>query len=222
SAAPSAWCRPPEAVPGDAWEAPLRRGLSFPGPGNPPGRAPPPFTARRRRPTIGPGPLSAAREAIPVKFVDEATILVTAGNGGNGCISFRREKFIPLGGPDGGDGGDGGSVWLVADENLNTLIDFRHQRHFRAQRGQNGMGRQMFGKAGEDVVIRVPVGTEVINVATDEIIGDLTRHGERLLVAKGGTGGKGNVHFKSSVNRAPRKATPGTPGEEREIRLELK
>src|SRR5690606_2862215 len=103
-----------------------------------------------------------------------------------------------------------------------TLIDFRHQRHFRAQRGQNGMGRQMFGKAGEDVVIRVPVGTEVINVATDEIIGDLTRHGERLLVAKGGTGGKGNVHFKSSVNRAPRKATPGTPGEEREIRLELK
>ena len=157
-----------------------------------------------------------------MKFVDEATILVTAGNGGNGCISFRREKFIPLGGPDGGDGGDGGSVWLVADENLNTLIDFRHQRHFRAQRGQNGMGRQMFGKAGEDVVIRVPVGTEVINVATDEIIGDLTRHGERLLVAKGGTGGKGNVHFKSSVNRAPRKATPGTPGEEREIRLELK
>ncbi|KAA2285704.1 Obg family GTPase CgtA [Arenimonas fontis] len=157
-----------------------------------------------------------------MKFVDEATILVSAGNGGNGCISFRREKFIPLGGPDGGDGGDGGSVWLQADENLNTLVDFRHQRHFRAQRGQNGMGRQMFGKAGEDVVIRVPVGTEVINVATDEIIGDLTRHGERLLVARGGTGGKGNVHFKSSVNRAPRKATPGTPGEEREIRLELK
>jgi GTP-binding protein len=157
-----------------------------------------------------------------VKFVDEAQITVTAGNGGNGCISFRREKFIPLGGPDGGDGGDGGSVWLQADENLNTLIDFRHQRHYRAQRGQNGMGRQMFGKAGEDVVIRVPVGTEVINVGTDEIIGDLTRHGERLLVAQGGHGGKGNVHFKSSVNRAPRKATPGTEGEEREIRLELK
>ncbi|MDY0021132.1 Obg family GTPase CgtA [Arenimonas caeni] len=157
-----------------------------------------------------------------MKFVDEAQITVTAGNGGNGCISFRREKFIPLGGPDGGDGGDGGSVWLQADENLNTLIDFRHQRHYRAQRGQNGMGRQMFGKAGEDVVIRVPVGTEVINVGTDEIIGDLTRHGERLLVAQGGHGGKGNVHFKSSVNRAPRKATPGTEGEEREIRLELK
>lgn len=157
-----------------------------------------------------------------MKFVDEAQITVTAGNGGNGCISFRREKFIPLGGPDGGDGGDGGSVWLEADENLNTLVDFRHQRHYRAQRGQNGMGRQMFGKAGEDVVIRVPVGTEVINVGTDEIIGDLTGHGERLLVAQGGQGGKGNVHFKSSVNRAPRKATPGTPGEERDIRLELK
>lgn len=157
-----------------------------------------------------------------MKFVDEAQILVSAGSGGNGCISFRREKFIPLGGPDGGDGGNGGSVWLQADENLNTLIDFRHQRQYRAQRGQNGMGRQMFGKAGEDVLIRVPVGTEVINVETDEIIGDLTRHGERLLVAQGGVGGKGNVHFKSSVNRAPRKAGQGTPGEEREIRLELK
>ena len=157
-----------------------------------------------------------------MKFVDEAQILVMAGNGGNGCISFRREKFIPLGGPDGGDGGDGGSVYLAADENLNTLIDFRHQRQYRAQRGQNGMGRQMFGKAGDDVVIRVPVGTEVINVETDEIIGDLTEHGERLLVAQGGVGGKGNVHFKSSVNRAPRKAGTGTPGEEREIRLELK
>ncbi|GAB2658864.1 Obg family GTPase CgtA [Arenimonas aestuarii] len=157
-----------------------------------------------------------------MKFVDEATITVSAGSGGNGCISFRREKFIPLGGPDGGDGGNGGSVWLQADENLNTLIDFRHQRQYRAQRGQNGMGRQMFGKAGDDVVIRVPVGTEVINVGTDEIIGDLTDHGDRLLVAQGGLGGKGNVHFKSSVNRAPRKAGTGTPGEEREIRLELK
>ncbi|MFH1599829.1 MAG: Obg family GTPase CgtA [Pseudomonadota bacterium] len=157
-----------------------------------------------------------------MKFVDEATITVSAGSGGNGCISFRREKFIPLGGPDGGDGGNGGSVWLQADENLNTLIDFRHQRQYRAQRGQNGMGRQMFGKAGDDVIIRVPVGTEVINVGTDEIIGDLTDHGDRLLVAQGGLGGKGNVHFKSSVNRAPRKAGTGTPGEEREIRLELK
>ena len=157
-----------------------------------------------------------------MKFVDEAQILVIAGDGGNGCISFRREKFIPLGGPDGGDGGNGGSVWLEADENLNTLIDFRHQRQFRAQRGQNGMGRQAFGKAGEDITIRVPIGTEVINVETDEIIGDLTEHGDRLLVAQGGVGGKGNVHFKSSVNRAPRKAGTGTPGEEREIRMEMK
>jgi len=157
-----------------------------------------------------------------MKFVDEAEISVHAGNGGNGCVSFRREKFIPFGGPDGGDGGNGGSVWLVADENLNTLVDFRHQRVFRAQRGQNGMGRDMYGKAGEDVVIRVPVGTAVYNIATDELIGDLTTHGQRLLVARGGDGGKGNIHFKSSVNRAPRKATPGWPGEERELRLELK
>ena len=157
-----------------------------------------------------------------MKFVDEAVISLFAGNGGNGCVSFRREKFIPLGGPDGGDGGDGGSIWLQADENLNTLIDFRHQRQFRAQRGENGMGRQMFGKAGEDVTIRVPIGTEIVNVATDEIIGDLTEDGQRILVARGGHGGKGNVHFKSSLNRAPRKATSGSPGEERDIRMELK
>ena len=157
-----------------------------------------------------------------MKFVDEAVISIFAGSGGNGCVSFRREKFIPLGGPDGGDGGDGGSIWVEADENLNTLIDFRHQRQFRAQRGENGQGRQMFGKAGEDITIRVPIGTEVINVATDEIIGDLTEHGQRLLVARGGDGGKGNVHFKSSLNRAPRKATTGSAGEERDIRLELK
>jgi len=157
-----------------------------------------------------------------MKFVDEAEITVHAGNGGSGCVSFRREKFIPLGGPDGGNGGDGGSVWLVADEGLNTLIDFRHERTFRAQRGQNGMGRQMAGKAGDDAVIRVPVGTAVINVATDELIGDLTTHGQRLKVAEGGHGGAGNVNFKSSVNRSPRKATPGTEGDVRELRLELK
>ena len=157
-----------------------------------------------------------------MKLVDEAEIQVIAGNGGNGCVGFRREKFIPLGGPDGGDGGDGGSVWVVADENLNTLVDFRHQRIFRAQRGQNGMGRQMYGKAGEDLVITVPVGTVVVNVATDESIGDLTRHGDRLLVAQGGKGGLGNMHFKSSTNRTPRKALPGLPGEERELKLELK
>ena len=157
-----------------------------------------------------------------MKLVDEAEIQVIAGNGGNGCVGFRREKFIPLGGPDGGDGGDGGSVWLVADENLNTLVDFRHQRQFRAQRGENGMGRQMYGKAGQDLVIAVPVGTVITNVETDEVIGDLTRHGERLLVARGGKGGLGNMHFKSSTNRTPRKALPGLPGEERELRMELK
>ena len=157
-----------------------------------------------------------------MKFVDEAHIKVQAGDGGNGCISFRREKFIPLGGPSGGDGGYGGSIWLVADEGLNTLVDFRHQRSFKAKRGENGMGSQMYGKGGEDTVIRVPVGTMVTNVDTDELIGDLTRHGQRMLVAQGGKGGLGNIHFKTSVNRAPRKATPGTPGEARELKLELR
>jgi GTPase len=157
-----------------------------------------------------------------MKLVDEAEITVTAGNGGNGSISFRREKFIPLGGPDGGDGGDGGNVWLQADENLNTLVDFRHQKQFRAQRGENGMGRQMYGKGGEDITIAVPVGTVVHNVETDEVIGDLTAHGERLLVAHGGKGGLGNMHFKSSINRSPRRATPGGEGETRTLKLELK
>ena len=157
-----------------------------------------------------------------MKLVDEAEITVIAGNGGNGCIGFRREKFIPLGGPDGGDGGDGGDVWLVADENLNTLVDFRHQTRFKAQRGENGMGSQKYGKAGEDIQITVPVGTVVHNVDTDEVIGDLTEHGQRLLVAKGGQGGLGNMHFKSSTNRSPRQSTPGGEGEERVLRLELK
>jgi GTP-binding protein len=157
-----------------------------------------------------------------MKFVDEAIIKVQAGNGGDGCASFRREKFIPFGGPNGGDGGDGGSVWLAADEGLNTLIDFRHQRNFKAQRGQNGMGSDMYGRGGEDTTIRVPVGTTVINLDTDEVIGDLTAHGQKLLVAQGGRGGLGNIHFKSSTNRAPRRFTPGTPGEERELKLELK
>ena len=157
-----------------------------------------------------------------MKFVDEAIIKVEAGNGGDGCASFRREKFIPFGGPNGGDGGAGGSVWLEADENLNTLIEFRHHRQFKAQRGQNGMGSDMYGRGGEDSVIRVPAGTTVINLDTDEVIGDLTTHGQRLLVAQGGKGGLGNIHFKSSTNRAPRQFTRGTPGEERELRLELK
>ncbi len=157
-----------------------------------------------------------------MKFVDEAQIRVSAGDGGNGCVSFRREKFIPFGGPDGGDGGNGGSVWLVADEGLNTLVDFRHMRAFKAPRGQGGMGSQMYGKGGEDIEVRVPVGTIVTNVDTDEVIGDLTAHGQRLKVAQGGRGGLGNIHFKSSVNRAPRKSTPGTPGEVRELKLELR
>ena len=157
-----------------------------------------------------------------MKLVDEAEITVTAGNGGDGCIGFRREKFIPLGGPDGGDGGGGGDVWLEADENLNTLVDFRHQRQFKAQRGENGMGQQRYGKAGDDATITVPVGTVVIYVDTDEVIGDLTVHGERLLVAKGGRGGLGNMHFKSSINRSPRRATPGSEGEQRTLKLELK
>ncbi|KAG9554501.1 hypothetical protein KCV01_g22473, partial [Aureobasidium melanogenum] len=157
-----------------------------------------------------------------MKFVDEAQIRVQAGDGGNGCVSFRREKFIPFGGPDGGDGGDGGSVWLVADEGLNTLVDFRHQRSFKAKRGQGGMGSQMYGKGGEDIEVRVPVGTVVTNVDTDEEIGDLTAHGQRLKVAQGGRGGLGNIHFKSSVNRAPRKSTPGTPGEVRDLKFELR
>jgi GTP-binding protein len=157
-----------------------------------------------------------------MKFVDEAEIHVHAGNGGNGCASFRREKFIPFGGPDGGDGGAGGSVYLLADENLNTLVDFRHQRVYRAGRGENGMSRQMHGKAGDELTIRVPVGTVVVNIDTDEVIGDLTTHGQRLKVAQGGDGGLGNIHFKSSTNRAPRKATSGFPGDSRELRLELK
>lgn len=157
-----------------------------------------------------------------MKFVDEATIEVHAGRGGHGCASFRREKYIPKGGPDGGDGGDGGSVWLEADAGLNTLVDFRHARLFRARNGQSGMGRQRTGKSAEDVVIRVPLGTIVTNVETDERIGDLTEAGQRLLVARGGIGGKGNIHFKSSVNRAPRQFTEGTDGESRALHLELK
>jgi GTP-binding protein len=157
-----------------------------------------------------------------MKLVDEAEITVTAGNGGNGCIAFRREKFIPLGGPNGGDGGNGGDVWLQADENLNTLVDFRHETRFKAERGEGGMGSQMYGKAGTDKTILVPVGTVVHNVDTDEVIGDLTEHGQRLLVARGGKGGLGNMHFKSSINRTPRRATPGTEGEARTLRLELK
>lgn len=157
-----------------------------------------------------------------MKFVDEVTIKVAGGDGGNGCVSFRREKYIPFGGPDGGDGGDGGSVILIADTGVNTLADFRHTRSFSAERGQNGMGRQCTGKKGEDTIVKVPVGTIVKDINTDELIGDLVEEGQKLMVAPGGVHGLGNIHFKSSTNRAPRKATPGTPGDRREISLELK
>ena len=157
-----------------------------------------------------------------MKFVDEATITVEAGNGGAGAVSFRREKYIPRGGPDGGDGGYGGSVWLKGDAGLNTLADFRHQRQFKARNGQTGAGRQRFGKSADDVVISVPLGTIVWADETDEVMGEITEHDQRLLVAHGGRGGRGNVNFKSSVNRAPRQSTPGTSGESRELRLELK
>jgi GTPase len=157
-----------------------------------------------------------------MKFIDEVTIKVEAGDGGNGCASFRREKFIPLGGPNGGDGGDGGSVILEANTNLNTLVDFRYKRLYRAKRGQNGMGNDRTGKSGEDLIIQVPVGTLVYDHHTDELIGDLTHPLQRLKVAQGGHHGLGNIHFKSSTNRSPRQTTSGTPGDKRELRLELK
>lgn len=157
-----------------------------------------------------------------MKFVDEAVIWVEGGRGGDGCVSFRREKYIPKGGPDGGDGGDGGTVFMVADSNMNTLADFRYSRKFKAQRGENGMGRQCSGKKGEDNIIQVPVGTQVWDNETDELIGDLVEEGQQIVVAKGGFHGLGNVHFKSSTNRAPRRATQGTEPEKRELRLELK
>lgn len=156
-----------------------------------------------------------------MKFVDEAEIRVEAGDGGNGCVSFRREKYVPMGGPDGGDGGDGGDLYLLADENLNTLIDYHFERFHRAERGENGRGGNCTGKRGKDLVLKVPVGTRAKDEMTGEILGDLTRHGQKLLVAKGGFHGLGNARFKSSVNRAPRQKTNGTPGEERSLLLEL-
>ncbi len=157
-----------------------------------------------------------------MKFVDEALIKVQAGNGGNGCVSFRREKYIPLGGPDGGDGGDGGSVYLEVDEELNTLADFRYHRIFKAQRGQDGMGKNRTGKKGEDLLIPVPQGTIVKDADTDELIGDLSHLKQRLLVAEGGSHGLGNTRFKSSTNRAPRQFTQGTSGESLDLHLELR
>lgn len=156
-----------------------------------------------------------------MKFVDEAIIYVEAGNGGNGCVGFRREKYIPKGGPDGGDGGDGGDVYFIADENLNTLIDFRFVKTYHAERGQNGQGSDCTGRRGNDLTVSVPVGTRITDNHTGEVICDLTEHQQKVLVAKGGFHGLGNARFKSSVNRAPRQKTDGTPGEKREVRLEL-
>lgn len=157
-----------------------------------------------------------------MKFVDEATIRVQAGNGGHGCLSFRREKFIEKGGPDGGDGGHGGNVYLVANDAVNTLADFRVARRFKAENGQPGAGRNKTGKSGVDLDVIVPCGTVVHEIDTNELIGDLTEAGQRLMVAEAGRGGLGNTRFKSSTNRAPRKTTQGTPGEKRHLKLELK
>jgi len=157
-----------------------------------------------------------------MKFVDEATIKVIAGNGGNGVVSFRREKFIPMGGPDGGDGGDGGSIFLEATQGLNTLADFRNTRTYEAQHGEKGQSRDMTGRGGEDMTVPVPIGTLVYDADTNEQLGDLVKLGERLKVAQGGFHGLGNARFKSSVNRAPRQTSPGSPGERRVLKLELK
>lgn len=157
-----------------------------------------------------------------MKFIDEATIKVYAGDGGNGVATFRREKYEPMGGPNGGDGGRGGSIYAVADRNINTLVDYRYTRTFRAQRGENGRGSDQYGAGGEDLILRVPVGTVISNKATEQVLIDLAEHGQRALLAKGGNGGLGNIHFKSSVNRSPRQCTKGEPGEEFELYFELK
>jgi GTPase len=157
-----------------------------------------------------------------MKFIDEAIINIEAGNGGNGCLSFRREKFIPFGGPDGGDGGDGGSIFFEGNKNINTLIDFRYQRHYKATNGQSGKGANCTGKQGDDLIIQVPVGTLVYDKDTDELLGDIKENKQRLLAAQGGFHGLGNTRYKSSINRAPRQTSQGTLGDTRKIRLELR
>ena len=157
-----------------------------------------------------------------MKFFDEARIEVLAGSGGDGSASFRREKFVPRGGPDGGDGGRGGSIWAVADANINTLIDYRYTRIFRAKAGENGRGRDQNGRGADDITLRVPVGTVIRDAGSGDVIADLAKDGERALLAKGGRGGMGNLNFKSSTNRAPRQFTRGEPGEERQLEMELR
>lgn len=157
-----------------------------------------------------------------MQFIDEARIYVKAGDGGNGCISFRREKFVPKGGPDGGNGGRGGSVIIRADRQLNTLLDFKYKRHYRAERGEHGRGKNQEGKSGKDEALKVPCGTLIKEANTGKVIADLVQHGDELVIARGGRGGKGNAEFATSTNQAPRIAEPGTKGEERELLLELK
>ena len=157
-----------------------------------------------------------------MKFIDEAKIEVAAGKGGNGATSFRREKFVPRGGPDGGDGGKGGSVWAEADENTNTLVEYRFVKRYQAKNGEKGHGSDRYGAGADDIVLKMPVGTLIRDLDTDEIVADLTHHGQRVCLAKGGKGGLGNIHFKSSVNRAPKQSTPGEEGETRSLQLELK
>lgn len=157
-----------------------------------------------------------------MKFLDQAKIYLKSGDGGRGCVSFRREKYIEFGGPNGGDGGKGGSIWFVAVENLNTLIDFRYQQHFKAQNGQHGMGSEMYGAKGEDLIIKVPVGTEIVAEDGKTVIADMTEPGQKFMIAKGGDGGRGNIHFKTSTNQAPRYAEPGWPGVEMWVWLRLK
>ena len=157
-----------------------------------------------------------------MQFIDEARIYVKAGDGGNGCISFRREKFIPKGGPDGGNGGRGGSVIIRSDKQLNTLLDFKYKRHYRAERGEHGRGKNQEGKSGKDEMLKVPRGTLIKEAKTGEVVADLVHHGDELVIARGGRGGKGNAEFATSTNQAPRIAQPGTKGEERELLLELK
>jgi GTPase len=157
-----------------------------------------------------------------MKFLDQAKVYVRSGNGGGGCVSFRREAYVEYGGPDGGDGGKGGDVWVEAVDGLNTLIDYRYKQHFKADTGGHGMGRQRTGAGGEDSVLQVPVGTQILDEDKEEILADLTEIGQRVLLARGGDGGKGNVHFKTSTNQAPRKTIPGWPGEERWVWLRLK
>ncbi|MGR2661795.1 GTPase ObgE [Chromobacterium haemolyticum] len=157
-----------------------------------------------------------------MKFIDEARIEVFAGRGGNGVASFRREKFVPFGGPDGGDGGKGGSVFAVADENVNTLVEFRFVKKYLAEHGERGRGADCYGKGGDDIELKMPVGTVITDHDTGELVADLTHHGQRVMIARGGKGGLGNIHFKSSTNRAPRQCTPGEQGEQRTLKLELK